>query len=57
MLYLVSTLFKSETIKSVIENYSKDIARETLSEIKDISVSVMRKEVHLDDGILIIDIA
>ena len=47
----------SETIKSVVELYAKDIARETLAEIRSDISPVMRKEVGLDDGTVSISIA
>ena len=46
----------SEVIRSVVIIYAKDIARETLSEIRDIPVPVMCKEVDLDDGKIVISI-
>ena len=46
-IYFEST---SEIIRSVLKAYAKDITRETLSEIQDISTPVMQKEVDLDDG-------
>ena len=48
--------FATETraIESVIQAYEKDLARESLAEIRDITVPVMSKEVHLDDGKILI---
>jgi len=46
----ISFMTESEAIKSVIKTYATDLARETLSEIRDITAPVMRKEVSLDDG-------
>ena len=48
---------KSETIKSVLATYAEDIARETLSEFRDISVPIMQKEVSLDGEAARISIA
>ena len=48
---------ESEALKSVLAAYQKEIARETLSEIKDISLPAMCKEVQLDDGKITIFIA
>ena len=47
----------SETIKSVLAVYAKDIERETLSKIKDILTPVMRENIDLDNESVIISIA
>ena len=46
----------SETIRAVIDDYEKDIAQETLSEIRDIPAPAMCKEINLIDGVLTISI-
>ena len=47
----------SESIKSVVKSYAKDIAHEALSEIRDTPTPVMQKTVDLDGEAVIISIA
>ena len=47
----------SGILRSIVEFYEKDIARETLSEIHHIVLPTMRKDLKLDDGIVNISIA
>ncbi|MCL2321673.1 MAG: class I tRNA ligase family protein, partial [Oscillospiraceae bacterium] len=44
----------SMMVKSVLDEYADNIARETLSQIKDIDFPLMQKKVSLDDGEVII---
>ena len=46
----------SEAIRSVLEDYAGEIARETLSKIQRIAEPIMRKQVDLDDGKVTISI-
>lgn len=48
---------ESVAIKSIIQTYQGDLARETLSEIKPISLPVKQKTLQFEDGILEIFIA
>ncbi|MCL2816609.1 MAG: class I tRNA ligase family protein, partial [Oscillospiraceae bacterium] len=47
---------ESEAVKAVLETYAGEIAKETLSEIRDIPEPVMRKEVGLDEGTMTLSI-
>ena len=46
----------SESIQTTIKSYALDIARETLSEICEISISIISKEIKLDDGAVLLNI-
>jgi len=54
---LLNFVTESKTIKSVLESYKTDIARETLSEIKEINEPVMQKKVTLDKDVVYISCA
>jgi len=47
---------ESEAISAVIKAYEQDIEREALAEVKTIAKPLMRKEVELDDGVIVIEI-